>query len=78
MRLDSAQRELFTEESGTLAEVWNHRITLQTDAEGRTVYRDTLELSAGHLTPVVWAFAQLFYRYRHHRWRALAPRLGSA
>jgi hypothetical protein len=27
------------------------------------------------LTPLVWAYAQLFYRYRQMRWRRLAGSL---
>ncbi len=67
-------RESGTEESGTLAKTLKRHIELRADAEGQTVYRDTLELDAGRFTPVVWVFAQ-FYRYRQHRWRALARTL---
>lgn len=50
MRLDLVQRELYTEESGTLIKTWNHLITLYTDAEGRTVYSDALSIDAGRFT----------------------------
>jgi hypothetical protein len=75
VRLDPLRRELLTEESGTLVKTWNHRIILRTDAQGRTLYSDALSLDAGRLTPVVWVFAQTFYRYRQLRWRALARTL---
>ncbi len=75
IKLDADSYELVTEESGTLLTGWNHRITLRTDPSGRTLYRDALELDAGRLTPVVWLFAEVFYRYRQARWRKLAPGL---
>jgi hypothetical protein len=75
VNVDPSRRELLTEESGTLVKVWNHRITLRTDAQGRTLYSDALSLEAGRLTSVFWAFAQAFYRYRQARWRALARTL---
>lgn len=76
VKLDAARHELVTAESGTLLKGWNHRITICTDAAGRTVYRDELVLDAGYLTPVVGLFANAFYRYRQARWRKLAPGLG--
>jgi hypothetical protein len=36
--------------------------------------RDTVEVRAGVLTPFIWLFAQLFYRHRQRRWRALVAR----
>ena len=48
------------------------------DPDGGTDYRDRVDLAAGVLTPVVWAFAHLFYRWRQARWRALARRHRSA
>ena len=73
--VDPSRYELITEESGTLVKIWNHRLTLRTDARGRTLYSDALSLDAGRLTPVLWAFAQTFYRYRQLRWRGLARTL---
>ena len=43
-------------------------------ADGRTDYRDTVEIHAGLGTLPAWLFAQLFYRHRQRRWRALAAR----
>lgn len=73
--LDPLRHELYTAESGTLIKTWNHRITLREGANGRVIYQDALELEAQRLTPVLWVFAGLFYRYRQARWRALAPTL---
>ena len=60
--------------SGDLVRVWDHWIILTLRADGGTDYRDRVDLAAGLLTPVVWAFAHLFYRWRQARWRALARR----
>lgn len=38
----------------------------------RCHYSDVVDIEAGALTPVVAAFAALFYRYRQRRWRRLA------
>jgi hypothetical protein len=57
---------------GTLARTWDHRITVEAAPDGGTRYTDEVEVKAGVLTPMVWAFAQLFYRWRQHRWRRLA------
>jgi hypothetical protein len=39
--------------------------------EGTTHYTDQVEIQAGLLTPLVWALASIFYRYRQFRWRRL-------
>ena len=56
---------------GDLAKRWDHRITIEGTDQGTTQYTDRVEVEAGLLTPGVWAFAQLFYRYRQARWRRL-------
>lgn len=33
--------------------------------------RFPVEIRAGVLTPLVWLFAQVFFRYRQMRWRSL-------
>lgn len=60
--------------SGHLVRRWDHRIEMRADGPGRTHYVDQVDIDAGVLTPVVTAFAQLFYRWRQARWRALARR----
>lgn len=54
---------------------WDHWITITPNPDGTTCYRDEVDVSAGILTPSVWAFAQLFYRHRQRRWRKLAASL---
>jgi hypothetical protein len=51
---------------------WDHWITISPNPDETTSCRDEVEVSAGVLTPFVWAFAQLFYRHRQQRWRGLA------
>ncbi|RZJ11815.1 MAG: DUF3703 domain-containing protein [Acidovorax sp.] len=63
---------------GALMRVWDHRITLHPLPGGRTLYTDDIEVVARHLpwlmTPLSAAFAQVFYRHRQRRWRALVER----
>jgi len=51
---------------------WDHWITVTPDPNGGTHYSDEVEVSAGALTPFIWAFAQIFYWHRQRRWRGLA------
>ncbi len=60
--------------SGQLATVWDHTIRVEPSRGGETEYTDLVEVRAGILTPFVWAFAQVFYRHRQRRWRALVRR----
>jgi hypothetical protein len=77
IKLEHVQEgEIISRESGTYIKTWNHVIKLEKTARG-LLYRDTLELEAGWLTPVMVVVAKLFYRHRQARWRALAPKLGS-
>lgn len=54
-----------------LIRTWDHRITIRSCHDG-VVYSDEVTVRAGVLTPLIWLFAQLFYRHRQRRWRALA------
>jgi hypothetical protein len=75
--VDGAARRIQTHERDPLVRRWDHRIELLEDGPHRTRYRDTVEIDAGVLTPLVWAFAQWFYRHRQRRWRAVARRLAA-
>lgn len=70
--VDEERRELRTRERGGFVNVWNHRLKVEALPRGRSRYTDEIEVDAGALTPVVWVFAHLFYRYRQARWRSLA------
>jgi hypothetical protein len=69
--LDAQAREIFTMEHGALARTWNHRIRLGTQSGSTFEYTDQIDIRAGVLTPLIWLFAQLFYRHRQHRWKVL-------
>ena len=58
-----------------LIEKWDHWIIIAPDEEGGTRYRDEVDISAGLMTPFVWAFAQVFYQHRQRRWRGLSRTL---
>jgi hypothetical protein len=71
-------RQLLDDGQGDVAKVWRHSITVRTLSPGTTAYRDDVEVSAGLLTPLVWAFAFVLYRWRQSRWRGLIGRNGLA
>jgi hypothetical protein len=75
VEVDAETLMLASEEQGGPIRRWNHRIFLEARTERRCHYRDEIDIEAGVLTPAVWAFAQLFYRYRQRRWRRLARTL---
>ncbi len=56
---------------GDLVKRWDHRITLEPISPTACRYNDEVEVRAGLLTPVAWAFVQIFYRHRQRRLRAL-------
>jgi hypothetical protein len=59
---------------GELIATWDHRIIMRETEDRRTHYTDQVEIRAGLLTPFIWAYASLFYRYRQRRWRRLVAR----
>jgi len=73
--LDPESRAIQTRESDALVRRWDHLISLKADRNGRTLYRDAIEIDAGVLTILVWAWAHGFYRHRQRRWRAIAKTL---
>jgi len=75
VRVDDARRELYTNERGGVISTWNHLISIEPRPDARCAYTDRIEIGAGPLTPLVWLYAQVFYRYRQRRWRSLARSL---
>jgi hypothetical protein len=76
VRVDEQAREILTSENGGPVENWGHLIRVQHGPEpGRSRYTDQIDIRAGVLTPLVWAYAHVFYRYRQARWRRLARTL---
>jgi hypothetical protein len=58
---------------GTFMRKWDHLVTIEQAGDG-SLYRDRVTVEAGLLTPLVWGFAQIFYRHRQRRWRRLVAR----
>jgi hypothetical protein len=73
-RIDEGAGLIRSRERGAMVSVWNHDITLRPSAEGRTAYRDTVDLHAGALTGIVALWATAFYRHRQKRWAAWCRR----
>lgn len=72
IRIDEDKREIVSSEQGGFVETWNHALRVEPIRATRSRYTDEIEIRAGFLTPLVWAFAHVFYRYRQMRWRELA------
>lgn len=52
---------------------WDHWIVIRPHPSGEgTLYTDRVHIEAGLLTPIVAAYARVFYAHRQRRWRALA------
>lgn len=71
IKLDTPAQQLLDAGEGTLIKQWHHLITITPASPTRTRYTDTVTIKAGPLTPIVWGFAQVFYRHRQRRWRRL-------
>jgi hypothetical protein len=74
VHVDERERRIETAERGGAIRTWNHVITVEPAPPG-TRYTDAIEIDAGIMTPLVEAYAKLFYRYRQRRWRRLAKSL---
>lgn len=64
VRVDESEQEIDTVESGGLVSVWNHRMRVEALSSEQSRYTDEIELHAGLITPFVWLFAAVYYRYR--------------
>jgi hypothetical protein len=69
--IDRATNTIESQESGSLARVWNHTMRFYPIGAGQLRYTDEIEIKAGMLTIFIWAFAHLFYRHRQRRWKEL-------
>jgi hypothetical protein len=69
--IDRGTNTIESQESGSLARVWNHTMRFHPSGAGQLRYTDEIEIKAGLLTIFVWAFAHLFYRHRQRRWKEL-------
>jgi hypothetical protein len=69
--VDDTRMQIMTREHGLLAPSWDHLIAVRSTPAGETIYSDTIDIRAGLLTPMLWLFANVFYRHRHCRWKRL-------
>lgn len=60
-----------TEEKGGIVQGWNHEIKFEVSDEISCIYTDTVEINAGMLSPLIWLFAKVLYKYRQYRWKSL-------
>ena len=74
-RIDQINFEILTLENDPLVKSWTYAISIKPLGQDRSIYRDVIDIDAGSLTALVWAWADWFYRHRQRRWRALAKRL---
>jgi hypothetical protein len=74
-KIDQENREIQSREHDPLIARWDHLVSIKPLDDTRAIYRDTIDVGAGSLTFVVWAWANWFYRHRQRRWRALARTL---
>jgi hypothetical protein len=75
MRVDEKNHEILSHEQGGPVRKWNHLIRIVDEASNGCRYTDEIAIDAGIITIVVWAFANVFYRYRQMRWRGLTRAL---
>lgn len=54
---------------------WRHRMAVSALPDGRTLYRDRLDISAGLVTPVLWIGMWIMWQWRAARLRRLFARL---
>lgn len=71
VKVDREQNIISSRETGLLAPVWNHNIFFEEIKPSLVSYTDEIDIRAGWLTPLVWLFAQVFYRHRQRRWKVL-------
>jgi hypothetical protein len=70
--IESNQFILRDNGKGDSIKMWDHWITIKKDPISTSVlYIDKLFLKAGILTPFIWLFANVFYRWRQFRWKFL-------
>jgi len=76
-RIDPVAREIQSREFDRLIARWDHLIRITPVRLGWCRYRDEIVIEAGWRTLIVWMFAQLLYRHRQRKWRAVAKRISA-
>ena len=75
-KVNEAERVICSKEQGGFY-TWDHTMRVAALAEGSCQYSDEIEIHAGLLTWPTWLYANVYYRYRHARWRKMAANLGA-
>ncbi len=71
---DNDPNEFILRDNGTgdIIKQWDHWILIsKTDDKQQVKYIDRIDIKAGILTPFIWIFANIFYRWRQLRWKRL-------
>jgi hypothetical protein len=68
IRIDGEAMKLVSHERGGPMRKWNHTIRIKPLTESTCHYEDEIDINAGVLTPLIWLYAHVFYRYRQRRW----------
>lgn len=76
--IDEGTHTLVSNERGGLVKTWRHQLSTVPLGEGRCSYQDLIDIDAGAFTPIIAAYAKVFYRYRQRRWQRLARLLASS
>lgn len=74
-RVDHENMEIASREEGGFVRRWNHRKWIEEKSERSCLCTDEIDIDAGLLTWLIWAYAHIFYRYRQRRMRQMAVRL---
>ena len=74
IRVDHEDMEIESREEGGPVRRWNHRKWIEEKSERSCLYTDEIDIHAGLLTWLIWAYAHVFYRYRQKRMRQMALR----
>lgn len=59
---------------GFAVKMWNHKVVLSKDGEASTHYEETLELTAGLMTPLIWVGMTALFAWRKYRWLAISKK----
>ncbi len=77
MSIDAESKQLVSNERGGPIRKWNHTIRIVPVSDSTSHYQDEIDIDAGALTPLIWLYAHIFYRYRQRRWVKLLRSLGN-
>ncbi len=65
---------------GFAVKMWNHKVILRKDGDSHTRYDETLDLTAGLMTPLIWIGMTALFAWRKYRWLTITkenqPRRG--